>query len=152
MSIVISRTCRATNAQGQPCRQAPLREEEFCFWHSPTTAKEAAEARRLGGLRRRREGTLAGAYEFEGLETVPQIRRILEIAAMDALGLDNSIARVRALVTLSVAAAKLLEVGELEARLEAVEAAVHGRPAREPSVFDLNAHDPDIVSDEGGAA
>ena len=95
-----------------------------CFWHSPEHADEAAEARRLGGLRRRREATLAGAYEVEGLHTLPNIRRLLEIAALDALGLDNSIARSRALAYLAQVAVKLLEVGELEARLAAVEAAV----------------------------
>ena len=38
--------------------------------HSPEHAKEVQEARRLGGLRRKREVTLSGAYDFEGLGTV----------------------------------------------------------------------------------
>ncbi len=144
-----ARTCQAVTERGEPCAATPLRDDERCFWHSAATAKEAAEARRLGGMRRRREGTLQGAYEFEGLDSVARIRRLLEVAAADALGLDNSIARVRALVAVSQAAAKLLEVGELEERLEALETAVHGRGAPPPSVFDLNAHAPDIVSGEG---
>ncbi len=146
-----TRSCAGTTERGEPCRAAPLRDDDRCFAHSPSTAQEAAEARRLGGLRRRREGTLQGAYEFEGLDSVARIRRLLEIAAADALGLENSIARVRALIALAQAAAKLLEVGELEERLASVETAVHGRGASPPSVFDLNAHDPDIVSGEGAA-
>jgi hypothetical protein len=85
------------------------------------------DARRLGGLRRRREGTVAVAYDFEGLETVPQIRRLVGVAAFDVLGAENSIQRARTLAYLAQIAAKLLEVGELEDRLEAVEASLGPR-------------------------
>ena len=47
--------------------------------HSPENAEEVAEARRLGGLRRRREVAVSGAYEFDGLETVAGLRRLLVI-------------------------------------------------------------------------
>ena len=70
--MLIKRTCAAVTGQGKPCRQAPLLDGEFCFWHDPEHAQEAAEARRLGGLRRRRERTVSGAYDLEGLESVPQ--------------------------------------------------------------------------------
>jgi hypothetical protein len=101
--------------------------------HDPAHAAEVAEARRLGGLRRRRELTVQGAYEFHGLESVADIRRLLEVAALDVLGLENSIARARTLVYVAVAATKLLEVGELEQRIAALEAAVHGyQPPAEP--------------------
>ena len=85
--------------------------------HSPDHSVEAAEARKLGGLRRRREKTLAVAYDFEGLRTSESIERIIEIATLDALGLENSIARCRVLIAAASAASRLLEVGELEARL-----------------------------------
>ena len=78
---------------GSPCRSAPMRGEDFCFFHSPAHEEEADEARRLGGLRRRKEKTLAGAYEFGGLATVPDIRRLLEMATLDTLALENSVAR-----------------------------------------------------------
>src|SRR5687767_7293967 len=114
--------CTATTKDGRRCRAAPLRDETECFWHSPEKADEAADARRLGGIRRKREKTLAGAYELTGLDTVESIRRLVVIATLDALGLDNSIARARVLLSASLAAAKLLEVGDLEARLEMLEA------------------------------
>lgn len=107
--------------------------------HSPEHAVELAEARCLGGLRRRREVTVAGAYSFDGLETVGDIRRILMIVAVDTLGLENSVPRSRTLISLVVAAARLLETGELEQRLEALEAA-HGKPALADSVFDAQHH------------
>lgn len=115
--------CTSTTADGRRCRAAPLRGETECFMHSPERADEAAAARRLGGIRRKREKTLAGAYELTGLDTVESIRRLVMIATFDALALDNSIARARVLLSAALAAAKLLEVGDLEVRLELLEAA-----------------------------
>jgi hypothetical protein len=101
----------------------------LCLWHSPDREEEAAEARRLGGLRRRREKAVSGAYDLVGLDSVQAIRRILEIATIDTLGLENSIVRSRTLISAAVAAAKLLESGELEERIATLEAAVGvGRP------------------------
>src|SRR5688572_3409343 len=96
---------------------APLVGSAFCWVHDPANAEAAAEARRLGGLRRRREGSLSGVYDFDGLTSVEQIRRLLEIATLDTLGLDNSISRARTLIAAAQAAAKLLETGELETRI-----------------------------------
>jgi hypothetical protein len=71
----------------------------------------------------RREKTLSGADDFAGLDSVAAIRRIFEIAVLDALGLDNSIARCRVLIAGGAAATNLLKVGELEDRVAALEAA-----------------------------
>jgi len=99
-----------------------MQDDDFCFWHSPKYKEDADKARSLGGQRRRREGTVAAAYDFEGLETIPQIRRLLEVAVADTLSLENSIARSRALAYLAQVAVMLLEKGEHEERLEAIEA------------------------------
>jgi len=131
----MARQCAFQKEDGQPCRAAPLREREFCLMHSPEHAEEMAEARRLGGLRRRREVAVSGAYEFNGLETVADLRRLLVIAALDTLGLENSIARARTLGYLVGVAGKLLEIGELEQRLAALEAAL-GQKSLPGSVFD----------------
>jgi hypothetical protein len=112
---------------GQPCRAPRLRDSEFCFWHSPEHAEEAAEAQRLGGLRRRREKAVAGAYDFDGLDSVPKARRLLEIAALDSLALENSVARSRTLAYLAQVALKALEVGELAERIDALERLVAPR-------------------------
>lgn len=118
------RRCSELAANGRPCRAKPLRDVPFCFWHAPGNEEEVAEARRLGGLRRRREKTVSGAYDFTGLNSIEEIRRLLDIAAVDTLGLENGIARSRVLVQVALAAAKLLETGELEARVELLEAVV----------------------------
>ena len=117
------------------CRAAPVKDGDHCFWHSPEYAEDVAEARRLGGLRRRREVAVSGAYEVNGLETVGDLRRLLVIASLDTLGLENSIARARTLGYLVGVAGKLLETGELEERLAALEAA-HGQKTLPESVFD----------------
>ncbi len=49
------RQCRALNKNREPCGATPLRDSRFCLWHSPDHTEEAAAARRLGGMRRRRE-------------------------------------------------------------------------------------------------
>ena len=124
---VSAKACQAIREGGEQCRSAPLRDEPYCFWHSPDHQEEATEARRLGGQRRRRERVVSGVYDFEGLDSVPKIRRLVEIAALDTLGLENSVNRARTLVSLATVAARLLEVGELETRVDALEAATGPR-------------------------
>jgi len=123
---------------GRRCGAPALRGEEFCLFHSPAHEEEAAEARRLGGLRRRKEKTVAGAYEFEGLGSVADIQRLLEIAVLDTLALENSVARSRTLAYLSQTALKCLEVGELEERLALLEAAVRSRSLSPATVCDFD--------------
>ena len=74
--------------------------------------------------------------EAHGLEAVRSIRRILEIATIDTLGLENSIVRSRTLISAALAAAKLLETGDLEDRIAGLEAAIGGvRVARPDDLF-----------------
>ena len=141
--------CAGTKENGQPCRVPKLRDSDYCLMHSPEHAEEMAEARRLGGLRRRREVAVSGAYEFAGLQTVADIRRILEIGVLDTLGLENSIARARTLAYLAMTAIKLLEVGELEQRLAALEAAIHGQKSLPESVFDVDPVDSEFSVEVG---
>ena len=124
------RRCSASTNGGGACDATPMRDEPFCFWHHPDHAKEAAEARRLGGVRRKRESLVGGAYEFSGLRSVDDIRRLLEIAVADGLGLDNSVARARLLVSVALAGVKLLEVGDIEERLAQLESVMEPRLAR----------------------
>jgi hypothetical protein len=126
--MVGSRACSAATKTGQQCGATPLHDADVCFWHSPEHAEEAAAARKLGGQRRRRESTLAGAFDVDGLDSVAGIRRVLEIVTFDGLSMEsNSVARGRLLIAAAQALTKLLEVGELEQRLEAVEATLKPR-------------------------
>ena len=105
---------------------------DLCFWHDPEHQQEAAEARRLGGLRRRREDTVVGAYEVGELDTVADLRRLLQIAVIDTLGLENSFSRSRTLGYLAQVGGMLLERGEMEERLRDLEATSHPRLIESP--------------------
>ena len=109
-----------------------MRDEPFCFWHSPETTEEAAEARRLGGLHRRKKKTVGAVYGFQGLRTIEDLQLLLETAAIETLALENSIPRNRAIAAYAAIGAKLIEVGDLEARIELLESAV-GSQASEPT-------------------
>jgi len=142
------RQCAYRKEDGQTtCRAAPLKDGEYCLMHSPEHAEDMAEARRLGGLRRRREVAVSGAYDFVGLQSVADIRRLLEVAVLDTLGLENSIARARTLAYLATTAIKLLEVGELEQRLAHLESAVQGTKALPESVFDAEPVDSEFADE-----
>lgn len=124
------RRCAATAATGEPCGAAPLKEAEYCFAHSPEHAQEAAEARRLGGLRRRREATVSGLYDLEELSGLALAHRLLAIAVVDTLSLDNSVARSRLLVQLVGVSLRVAHDDEFDQRLAAIEQALGGRKAR----------------------
>jgi len=115
------RQCIFRLSSGRQCKAAALKDSEFCWVHSPERAKEAQEARRLGGLRRKREVTISNAYQFESLDTVDGIRRIVLIAVLDALSLENSMSRARTLAYLAQVALRMLEVGEIEERVSVLE-------------------------------
>lgn len=118
------RQCAFSSPAGEPCRAAPLRDSTFCLIHSPDHAEEVQEARRLGGLRRKREATIRGAYDFEDLDTIEGIRRLLHVAVVDTLGMENSIARNRTLAYLAQTALRTFEVGNLEQRIDTLEQSI----------------------------
>ena len=132
--MLIRRRCAYAKADGQPCQMAPLRDRPYCFAHDPERAEEAAEARKLGGLRRRKEGTIAVAYDLPGLDSVAGIRRVLDIVVADGLGLETGVAKLRILIAVAGAATNLLKVGELEDRLTVLEAAVKARTIEDEPV------------------
>ena len=138
--MVARRTCVFVMADGGTCRAGPQRDRPYCFSHDPKRATEAAEARRLGGLRRRKEGTIAVAYDLPGLDSVTGIRRLLDIVVTDGIGLDNGIPRLRVLISTAVAAANLLKVGEFEERIGALEATLGRQHTDDDASFPSEGH------------
>jgi hypothetical protein len=100
---------------------APLTDSRFCWAHDVSRGSDRARARRAGG-RSRAVPTLhpAGA-EPPSLRTVAEITAMLERVVHDTEAQANTAARSRTLGGLLTLAAKLVEVGELESRLEALE-------------------------------
>ena len=82
--MVAERTCRGISNRGKRCRTPRLRDSDYCVFHDPEHAEAVQEGRRRGGLRRRKEGVLAAALNFEGLSTIEELQRLLEI--LEALG------------------------------------------------------------------
>jgi hypothetical protein len=119
---VAARRCSFIKEDGRRCEAPPLLDDEFCFWHSPKCAKEAAEARRQGGLRRRRETVVSAIYDFVGLRTVEDIQRFLEILAGDTLTQENSARRSHAGARIASVALHALDRGELLRLLQTLEA------------------------------
>ena len=121
------RACIASTSEGKSCLAPPLHDDEYCLAHSPEHSEEMAAARRSGGFRRRRERAVSDSYDFQGVESIPKVRRLLEIAVADTLVLENSVARSRTLAYLVVTALKMIELGEHEERLQALETAIRPR-------------------------
>jgi hypothetical protein len=121
---MLGASCTYQMPSGRLCRATPMRDAPFCFWHSPETKEEAAEARHLGGLHRRKKKTVGAIYGFRGLRTVEDNLGLLETAAIETLALENSIARNRTLGGFAATGLKLLEASDLEERLRTLESVV----------------------------
>ena len=139
--MITRRTCAFRYETGRSCGAAPLRDSDFCLWHDPEHAEQVAESRRLGGSRRRREVTLSGVYDLESVITVRDIQRLVEIAVMDTLALENGVARNRTLAYLAQTALRTIETGELEDRIRTLETALLSQTARQVPIFDMDADD-----------
>jgi hypothetical protein len=133
---MVGRACSFEMPDGRACRAAPLRGESFCFWHSPDTADDLADARRMGGLHRRKKRTVATIYGFGGLRSIEDHQALLETVVIESMTLENSIARNSAVTRMIATGAKLIELGDLAARIAAIEAALAPRRrADEDAVF-----------------
>ncbi len=144
MSTGLSRVCRYRHLDGRPCGAHPLVDDDYCFWHSPARKADLAEAQALGRARRKRESTVAAAYDLQGLSSPEDYQRVVEIGIFDTLALDNSIARNRTLGSLVQTGLRCREAGDLETRLAALEAAAGWtKPGEEDSVFDVDPLDED---------
>jgi hypothetical protein len=102
---------------------APLTNSKFCFAHDPRRGRDRAKARKLGGHNRR----AAASGQPVPLRDVGGIQAQLEQGVGDVLALENSARRAHALGSLLALAMRALEVGELEARLAALEARMPDR-------------------------
>jgi hypothetical protein len=117
----MSRKCQAAGRDGRPCKAAPLVDGVLCFFHAPETAPEAAEARRVGGLKRRREKTVEVLYGLDGLDGVARLGRVLDFVILETLRLDNGLGRNRTLLLAVRAGMEFVRSTDHEARLTAVE-------------------------------
>ena len=114
--------CTATNRTGQPCGSWASGASGYCFLHDPARAGDVAAARRKGGAAR--HGRTVGPVvpsEHVTLATMADVLALLGRCVNDALLLENSLNRVRALTAVCGTWAKCYEVSEIERRLAALE-------------------------------
>ena len=117
--VTTANRCRAVNRRGEPCQAYTVAGSSWCFWHDPERAAERKEARSRGGLARHGR-KLAGGDPVQ-IRSVADLLALLEAAAGDLLALEPSIGRARALAYLVASGLRVLEVGELERRIGALE-------------------------------
>ena len=131
--VISRRRCTVRRTDGQPCRTAPQLGSDYCWMHDPANAEAVAEARKLGGHRRKREIAVRGAYDMENVNSVEGAQRVIEIALLDLLSLDPSLSRCRSLLYAAMIIFKGLEVSDFAERLKALEAAKHQHDDRSPN-------------------
>jgi len=121
--------CNARTKAGKPCGAPELPGRGWCFTHDPEQAKARAKARRKGGLSVHFGREAAEERLTVSIHTMSDVLELLQIAADDCLTKKPSLQRARALVCVSLAALKAVEVTGLEERLSALEARTIGRMA-----------------------
>jgi hypothetical protein len=122
--------CGGQTRDGAPCGMPRLSGSEYCFAHDPRRGRDRAKARVKGGRNRRTTHGMAPPDTAPSLRSVDAIQVELERAVFDTLQQANSAQRNRTLGYLLGFALRALEVGEIESRLEALEAMVGRAPRR----------------------
>lgn len=115
--------CQATTKTGKPCRAGAVKNSKYCMIHAPHLAAKRAQARKNGGKVHRTPH--AGNPEAlpAQVQTLADAQKILDYALAEVLPMVNSLQRARVLIALFEAYARALEIGELEARIAALEQA-----------------------------
>ena len=127
--LMSKKQCQATKRNGEPCNAA-ANETGFCFTHDATKGAERAIARRKGGLQRIAPHVADASIMPKETRTIADVMIILDYALQESLVLSNSIQRGRLLVSIAHGFIEALKVGEMEQRMEAVEAALKMRKGK----------------------
>lgn len=112
--------CTATNKDGSPCNAQATR-GAFCPWHDPALAEERAEARRKGGRQRSNAARARKALTNDARDLVDVRARLMGALEKVETG-ELSPAQATAMAALSRAITAVVQVGEFEERLAALEA------------------------------
>ena len=115
--------CRGKTRKGKPCPNA-AGQSGYCFTHDPARGQERAEARKRGGFNRRAPHMGNAEALPKQVRTLGDVLAVLDYALVEAMPLENSVQRGRLIVTIAHAFMEAIKTGELESRLEAIEAAL----------------------------
>lgn len=122
----MKRQCRYKRPDGRECQANAIARSGLCFFHDPERAADRSEAQRAGGLRNKGTSLPADTPDFE-------MRNVRDVVAM--LGLTiNQVRRGQidprvsnAVGYLSGTLLKAFEIGSLEQRVSALEAATRNQ-------------------------
>lgn len=116
------RRCEAQTKAGQRCGGFAQTGRPYCFMHDPERAADRNKAQARGG-RAKLGRRLQGAAELGGLDldTPSAALAVVGAALRDLAGLENSVARGRAILYGAGLILKAYEQAELEARLTELE-------------------------------
>jgi len=119
--------CSATNKNGSPCSAGPVREDGYCYWHSPDLADQRRTDRQRGGAAR---SNVARAKRQlpDAVLTPAELQGFIGLALRGVLAGRIEPGVANAVATLARAAVAVREATEVEERLTALETAdTHGR-------------------------
>ena len=120
--------CKGTKKDGSRCN-APAGPGGYCTFHAPHNGRALAEGRKRGGERHRTPHGAIDAATLPGkVRTLADVLSVLDYALSEALAGENSIARGRLLVAIAGAFIEAIKTGELEQRIQAIEAALKVKP------------------------
>lgn len=118
--------CEATRASGDRCRAQALPGRPKCFAHDEDNRELANAARRKGG---QNSGNVVRAARRIPRDMSDLVKRLLEaVDAVERGDLDHR--RATAMASLAGAAVRVYEVGEVQQRLETLEARLEAEQPR----------------------
>ena len=123
----IKRPCRAKKPDGSSCQAAALPGSDFCFFHDPDRADERQAARSFGGSRNRMKTLDAAAPDIK-IESCQDVVRLISETINQVRKGDIDPRIANAIGYLSNVLIKAAEMGDLEDRIEDLEAAVKKTP------------------------
>lgn len=115
--------CKAKTLSGAPCGGYAVEGSKFCFTHDPLRAAERAVAHRRGG---NNHPHLTNETPFPecDVKTAAGLCRFLESLLKETWLIEQSLSRSRTLAYVAMVQKGVIEVGELEARLQKLEEVV----------------------------
>jgi 5-methylcytosine-specific restriction endonuclease McrA len=120
--------CKAKTLDGKRCGGYAIEDSDYCFTHDPTKEDEREEAHRRGGENRPRP---IHAMEYPAdldVKSAAGLLSLMEHAIKDTWTLETSVARGRTIGYLAQVQKGILEVGQLEDRVNRLEElANHGQ-------------------------
>lgn len=119
--------CTAKTSAGEPCKMQALKGSKYCFTHAPEVGAARAMARKAGGARHRLPHAGNNASIPARIRSIEEAMTILDYTLAEIIPMENSIQRGRLLIALCAGFVDALKVGEIEARLLAIENALKAR-------------------------